>query len=166
MEFGRESCKQVRNSKDELIGVLGLDEGCPISLRHRYEFDFMGKKLFSPLDIISLAREKHDELLREGCEISWAKFSDDIMRKGLFEKFTQVKVLKEWLLSTGDAVLGQVEDIYGPALCLCKNPNHKNVISESERMTYYDIAHPENWTKYKLNGIGDILMEIRADLRK
>jgi predicted NAD-dependent protein-ADP-ribosyltransferase YbiA (DUF1768 family) len=165
MELGQESCKQVRNSKDELIGVLGLDEGCPMSLRHRHEFEFMRRKLFSPLDIISLAREKHDEYLREGSNISWAKFSDDIMRKGLHEKFTQVKELKKWLLSTGDAALGQLEDIYRPALCLVKNSNHKNVICESEKMTYYDIAHPENWTKYKLNGIGDILMDIRAELK-
>lgn len=54
----------------------------------------------SPMRAAELGRSRKVELRRD-----WEKVKDDVMRRAVWEKFTQHDELKEMLLATGDALL-------------------------------------------------------------
>lgn len=107
-----------------------------------------------------------DEILKEASPSKIKKFGrqvknydDDVWKKkrrqvvyyAILEKFSQNPKLSEKLLATEDSILAECaagDKVWGIGLSR-KNP---------------DSQHPEKWSGQNL--LGDILMEVRADLNK
>jgi hypothetical protein len=83
-------------------------------------------------------------------EKKWSEVRYDIMKKGVYEKFSQNKQLKDLLLNTNDKTLVEAspfDKIWGIGL------NEDNA----------KVTHPCKWTG--LNLLGKILMEVRSELK-
>ncbi|CAG2110572.1 unnamed protein product, partial [Medioppia subpectinata] len=90
----------------------------------------------------------------------WVEARDQRVPQILYAKFTQNATLKEWLLSTGSAVLAEiaVQDIAGhityedPIWGICIGAYHK------------DIDRPSEWHKYGENFLGKTLVSVRQTI--
>ncbi len=83
-------------------------------------------------------------------EVQWSKIRYDIMKKAVYEKFSQNKDLKKILIDTNDKILVEAspfDKIWGIGM------GEKNA----------KITHPDNWKGNNL--LGKIIMEVREELK-
>lgn len=172
----------VYDHKDTLIGYGGVGKASPLSNFYETEFSYSGHKfncsevaiMWTKADTFG-DKTTADKLLtcrspsvakRLGRGVKpfdpkvWVEARNERVPKILYEKFTQNTKLKEWLLSTGNAVLAEVgiEDSRGrirykdPIWGITIGPSHK------------DIKTPEKWQKYGQNFLGKTLMTVRQTI--
>ena len=67
---------------------------------HGTEYEETIRLLKSPMEVAKMGRDRNLPL-----RVDWEKVKDDIMRKGVFEKFSQNKLIRNILLSTGEEVI-------------------------------------------------------------
>jgi ribA/ribD-fused uncharacterized protein len=84
-------------------------------------------------------------------ESQWDEYKYDVVREGNFHKFNQNRKLREYLLSTGDAILAEA------------NPND-NIWGIGLSKDSKNVADPYAWNGSNL--LGFALMEIRDYLRQ
>lgn len=67
---------------------------------HGTEYEEIIRLLKSPMEAAKMGRDRNLPL-----RVDWEKVKDDIMRKGVFEKFSQNKLIRNILLSSGEEII-------------------------------------------------------------
>ncbi|XP_054155553.1 N-glycosidase YbiA-like [Oppia nitens] len=179
----RVECKSnnvfVYSTDNQLIGYGGISRTSPLSNFYKTSFMYGGHQYtYAECAImyekaVTFNDTKTAELIlkctqpaaakRLGRRIkpfdpkTWIEVRNEKVPKILYEKFTQNAELKEWLISTGSAVLAEIstenkdgsmrysDKVWGIGI----GPSHK------------DIDKPMQWHKYGNNFLGKTLMKVR-----
>jgi ribA/ribD-fused uncharacterized protein len=135
-------------------------QGVEYSTNEQYYFHQKCKK-FNDMELAAKVMKCHDpgklksivRNIKNFDQKVWANCQKDIMKAGLQQKFQQNEHLKEFLIRTGDNTL----------------------IEASPRDTYWGSGHSlwdnriwdtRKWTQQAKNTLGNLLMEVRRDLKQ
>jgi ribA/ribD-fused uncharacterized protein len=170
---GRSEIRIVNFDDKKLVGYAALSDKSPLSNSFRKCFYFAGKKWYYAFNALMYmkaicfnepevaekivyaecpaeAQELTDNLREYDADL-WRVYQQNQLNEILSEKF-KVPILKDWLASTGDAVLTYLfypetsgNKIWG----ICIDPQNT------------DFLKPETWINYGENLIGNIVMCIR-----
>jgi hypothetical protein len=149
----------VYNQMDKMIGYIGLNKNSPLSFDYRKHFyantNYENETgcLLNEYYLLKMKKNFNNEELK----ISF----DDYRHKKLREIFTIIfeKDMKEWLLSTDDAILAMCEPDAKFGLA-------NEVFIDVEQPVSMGLKCPWTWSNFGQNIIGNIVMGIREKLRK
>jgi len=164
----------VYNHDEKLIGYIGLNKNSPLSFSFRKHFYapegvFTVGRFYERNETFWLLHEYHGLKIggvpnqsspedRKYLKMSFDDYRDKKLREMLQIMFTQDLEMKEWLLSTDDAILGMSEpdDKFGLG----------NEILLDDKCFSSQLKKPWTWRNFGQNIVGIMVMGIRHELRK
>lgn len=172
----------VYDSNDVLMGYGGVSRSSPLSNFYKTQFNYNGNEFPNSETAIMYTKAQTfgdqttaDKILkckepsgakRLGRKVKpfepnkWIESRDENVPKILYQKFTQNSKLKEWLISTGNAVLAEIaiEDSRGRI-------RYKDMLWGIGIGAHHkDIDKPNEWHKFGENYLGKTLMNVRQTI--
>lgn len=173
----------VYDSHGKLIGYGGVSQSAPLSNFHRSDFQYLGHKWkfgeaaimyekalcfgdTNVADLILRCNEPKDakrlgRMVKNFQPDKWILTRDTKVPEILYAKFSQNEKIKNWLLSTGDAMLAEIAMEDSNHRIRYKDPIWGITIGPH----HGDITRPHEWHKHGENFLGRTLMLVRERIR-